>query len=77
MTIAPRRFVGNHADIEKPTSDLWSPQWLVDVGDEVQVGIVLDDGCYVVLAQTRIGQWTPTTHIPVEAAKMLSRLAGC
>ena len=77
MAIAQKRFTENHVDVEKPTSDVWHPQWLVDVGSEVQVGIALDDGCYVVLAQTQIGQWKPTTHVPVEAAKMLSRLAGC
>lgn len=77
MAIAEKRFMDPSDQwADNPTSDLWSPQWLVDVGDEVMVGIAMDDGCYVVLAQTRHGQWQPTTHIPVEAAKMLGRLAG-
>lgn len=61
---------------DQPTPNLWQPSWLVDVGQEIMVGIVMDDGCYIVLAQTPTGQWRPMTHIPVEAAKMLGRLAG-
>jgi len=77
MAITQNRFTENYADAERPTSELWHPEWLVDDGNEVQIGIVMDDGCYVVLAQTHIGHWRPITHIPVEAAKMIGRLAGC
>lgn len=59
----------------KPTPDLWEPQWLVDVDAEIVMGIALDDGCYVVLNQLPCGNWKPSTHIPVEAAKMIGRLA--
>jgi len=63
-------------DIHRPIKDLWHPEWTVDVGQEITVGIAKDDGCYVVLSQLQTGQWNPMTHIPVEAAKMLGRLAG-
>ncbi len=76
MAMTAQQFNEAISESERPTADLWAPEWLVDVGDEVQVGIAMDDGCYVVLAQTNIGQWKPTTHIPVEAAKMIGRLAG-
>lgn len=75
-------IVGNQGDsdslllIAKPTPDLWQPQWLVDIGAETVMGIALDDGCYVVLNQMPSGNWKPVTHIPVEAAKMIGRLAG-
>ena len=69
--------VENHSsNTEKLVKDLWEPNWLVDVGDEIMAGITLDDGCYVVLTQTAAGSWRPMTHVPVEAAKMLGRLAG-
>lgn len=61
---------------ERPTADLWKPQWLVDEADEIQLGIARDDGCYVVLAQQNSGAWRPMTHIPIETAKMIGRLAG-
>jgi hypothetical protein len=62
--------------IDKPTPDLWQPQWLVDLDNEMAMGIAWDDGCYVVLNQMPSGNWRPSTHIPVEAAKMIGRLAG-
>lgn len=74
MTITPNRI--QDIDTEKPTSDLWSPHWLVEVGNEVMVGITMDDGCYVALTQTSGGQWKPMTHIPVEAAKMIGSLVN-
>ena len=61
---------------ERPIPDLWHPQWLVDVGNEVMMGIVIDDGCYVALSQLPAGNWRPSKHIPVEVAKMLGRLAS-
>ena len=59
-----------------PFVEQWEPSWLVDVGNDMKVGIALDNECYVVLTQTSAGLWRPITHIPVEAAKMLGRLAG-
>jgi len=77
MTIAQKQFSEYHTPTtDRPIQDLWEPTWLVDVGQEITVGIAMDDGCYVVLTQAQTGQWKPMTHIPVEAAKMLGRLAG-
>lgn len=71
-----KRSVQESSSDDRPIPDLWQPQWFVDVGSEVTVGIAMDDGCYVVLLQQPTGQWRPTTHIPVEAAKMIGRLSG-
>lgn len=60
---------------DRATQKLWQPAWLVDIGQAIWVGIAMDHGCYVVLAQTPTGQWWPMTHIPVEVAKILARLA--
>jgi hypothetical protein len=77
MTIAKKQLSESHSSVrDKPTPDLWQPRWLVDVGQEIMAAIAMDDGCYVVLTQAPTGQWKPMTHIPVEAAKMLGRLAG-
>lgn len=56
--------------------DLWQPQWLVEIDETTIMGIALDDGCYVALNQMPTGNWKPSTHIPVEAARMIGRLAG-
>jgi hypothetical protein len=63
-------------DYPSPFVEEWEPSWLVDMGHNMRVGIALDNECYVVLTQTAAGPWRPMTHIPVEAAKMLGRLAG-
>ena len=60
---------------ERAYADIWQPQWLVDVGQEIMVGVAVDDGCYVTLTQNVVGQWQPMTHVPVEAAQMIGRLA--
>ena len=54
----------------------WKPEWLVDVGHDCQVGIAIDDGCYIVLCPNDVGQWLPTKHIPIAAAKFLGGLAS-
>jgi hypothetical protein len=51
------------------------PQWVVECGRGCEVGIIVDDRCFVVLAKTRTGGWAPTTHIPNEAVFKLAQLA--
>lgn len=55
--------------------DTWHPQWTVDVGQGCEVGITIDDGCFVVLCANEVGQWRPATHIPAAAARLLGALA--
>ena len=58
-----------------PVGVLWVPQWIVDCGKGCEVGITIDDRCFVVLAKNWVGQWVPTTHIPREAAEKIGELS--
>ncbi len=51
----------------------WVPRWLVDAGG-VDVGITIDDHCFVVLAMTEHG-WRPTSWFPWQVARRLGELA--
>ena len=51
------------------------PIWTVDVGHGCEVGITLDDGCFVVLTRNWVDQWMPSTHIPKPVALRLGELA--
>ena len=55
--------------------DLWQPEWVVDVGCGCELGVTIDDGCFVVLYPNGCGQWQLGTHIPLEVAKLLGKLA--
>jgi len=59
-----------------PLKNLWHPTWLVDAGHGCAVGITMDDGCYVVLAQCEAGNWRPASHIPKQAAKLIGKLVN-
>ena len=52
------------------------PQWKVDVGQGCEVGVAIDDGCYLVLLPSEVGQWRPTTYIPRAVALFLGQLAS-
>ncbi len=52
----------------------WQPRWRVDVGHGCEVGITTDDGCFVVLYPTEVGQWRPGKHIPIAAARLIGAL---
>ena len=54
---------------------IWEPLWTVDVGCDCKVGITVDDSCFMVLSQNMAGQWRPSTHIPIAAARFLGELA--
>ena len=54
---------------------VWTPKWLVDCGKGCEVGITIDDHCFVVLAKNWADQWMPTTHIPWEAAGTIGDLS--
>lgn len=58
-----------------PKAVHWVPRWLVDCGKRCEVGITIDDHCFVVLAKDWSGKWGPTSHIPPVVAQRLSELA--
>lgn len=60
----------------QPGVSLWRPQWTVNVGHGCELGIVVDDHCFVVLCENTAGQWRPATHIPKAAALLIGELAA-
>ena len=52
----------------------WTPLWIVPCGKDNEVGIIIDDHCFVVLAKTWADQWMPTSHIPELAVRYMARL---
>lgn len=55
--------------------NLWNPEWKVDLGDGSELGVAIDDSCYVVLYPTEDGRWRPGNHIPPAIARLIGRLA--
>ena len=51
------------------------PEWKVDVGSGCELGIAIDDGCFLVLYPKETGQWLPGKHIPPAVARKLGDLA--
>jgi hypothetical protein len=58
-----------------PSRPAWTPRWLVECGKDSEVGITIDDHCFVVLAKDWNDNWGPATHIPWQAAVKLGELA--
>jgi hypothetical protein len=50
----------------------YEPWWTIPVGHECVVGVLFDDHCLVFLVKDWSGQWTPTTHVPVEAVRTVA-----
>jgi len=62
---------------DRPTAAVaaWKPRWVVDVGHGTQLGLTIDDGCFVVLYPKSGGEtWKPGTHIPRAVAERISQL---
>jgi hypothetical protein len=53
----------------------WQPKWFMDIGNQCQVGIDIDDHCFVVLTKNIVGSWTPSEWIPPKVAIRLGELA--
>ena len=53
----------------------WQPEWIVDIGHGCEVGITIDDGCFVVLCKDWWGNWRPSPHIPHQVVHFLDELA--
>ena len=60
---------------ENPISPIWRPRWFIDIGNKCQVGIDIDDHCFVALTKNVVGSWTPTEWIPPKVAIRLGELA--
>ena len=67
------------AEVAQPTNPSAAtlrPRWRVECGAECEVGITVDDHCFIVLLK-REHEWMPTPYIPREAAEwMASHLDG-
>ena len=61
-------------EFSRPICSVWHPQWIVTTPNGSDVGITLDDGCFVVLCSWPKGEWHPTTHIPPVAAEKIGSL---
>lgn len=53
-----------------PVGHLWAPRWKVNE----DLGLTMDDDCFVVLYRTEAGRWRPGTHIPPEAVQLLMQI---
>lgn len=68
-------------DLDAPASEpltryaAWRPRWLVEMGDGDQLGVAVDDGCFVVL-YPHAGEWRPGTHIPKRVAARIAELVA-
>jgi hypothetical protein len=59
----------------QPKTTAWTPKWIVDCGKDCEVGLTVDDHCFLVLIKGDSGEWQPCKHIPREAAKKMWELA--
>jgi len=60
---------------KRPNVAGYNPKWKVDVGSGCELGIAVDDGCFMVLYRNKTGQWLPGKHIPPAVASKLGELA--
>ena len=51
----------------------WMPKWIVKMKPN-NIGITIDDHCYLVLVRKEGGQWMPTKWIPKEAVIFIAEL---
>jgi len=59
---------------KSPAKSNWQPQHIVDIGHGCDMGIAIDDHCFVVLYPTETGQWRPGKHIPKQVARQIGKL---
>ena len=52
----------------------WSPDWRVPVG-QGEMGVTVDDGCFVALTQDEWGYWNPVAHVPAIVAQSMGQAA--
>ena len=61
-------------DMDGASKPQWYADEVIDVGHGCFLGLVMDDGCYVVLYPQEDGGWKPGTHIPRQVAHRISEL---
>ena len=54
----------------------WQPQWTVDIGHGCEVGVTVDDGCFLILCPDETGQWWPGQWIPPAVARLIGSLSA-
>ena len=54
----------------------WQPEWLVEDKHGCNLGITIDDHCFIVLSPDTEGQWHPIKHIPNTVARRIGQLAN-
>ncbi len=47
----------------------WKPKWMLSDPD---IGLTVDDDCFVVLVNDGQGHWYPTTHTPLKMTRAVS-----
>jgi hypothetical protein len=76
MTEPPMRDTDVVDDHCKPEAVGWRPRWLVDVGHGCQLGITIDDDCFLVLYPHDNDTWKPGKHIPKQVAERMTQLVA-
>ena len=72
IRVYPKQTVVNNLP---NSSGIWQPRWFVNFANQPQVGIDIDDHCFVVLTKNTVGGWTPSEYIPPKVAIRLGELA--
>ncbi len=51
------------------------PDWRVPIGHGIEMGVTVDDGCFVALTQDEWGYWNPVAHVPAVVAQSMGQAA--
>jgi len=54
----------------------WHPKWIVTAQAGYDLGLIVDDHCFVALVPDQNGQWRPAYHIPQLIAEEIGRLVA-
>ena len=60
----------------EPSKVEYKPKWKVDVGSGCELGISIDDGCFLVLYLKENSHWKPGKLIPPAVAIKLGNLTN-
>ncbi len=62
--------------VETAGGTRWQPDWVFSLNSGGEIGLVVDDHCFVVLTIDHNNQWHPSYHIPEGMADHIGRLAA-
>jgi hypothetical protein len=62
--------------IEPEVISNWQPKWVIATQVGSEMGVTIDDHCFVVLSPNGQGQWQSVKHIPKRVALRLGELAN-